>query len=49
MTEIHTHYEPYAYWTAWRGDYDLEILTGMGTTEDEAIADLLEKEEENAS
>lgn len=46
MTPIRTQREPYAYWMAWRGDYDLGILTGMGETEEEAIAELLEKEEE---
>lgn len=35
-------------WEAVRGDYDLGCLRGFGNTEAEAIANLLEQEEECA-
>jgi hypothetical protein len=33
-------------WMATRGDYDLDCLVGYGATEEEAIAELLEMEED---
>jgi hypothetical protein len=35
-------------WLAWRGDYDLGVRQAFGATEAEAIAELLQMEEDNA-